>query len=310
MSQGTDVIIHIAKESTPNTLPQNPAWIPLRRTSDTLDEKIKTTESNEIVDSRFEQGSSATSGEAGGTINFELSALSQDILFEGVSGNSFIEDDGVFTLAIGAPKIGTFTIVKHDKELGLIEVFSGVRIGEVSIKCDVEGKITGSATVMATGYDDTLTVTPVVNPQAVTTTKFISSINVNAFKVDGTSTVGTACAESFTITFSNNLTAKPCLANESFIPNRYSEGKLSLGLSATVVLTETSQEWRSKIKTRDTMTAEIGIEDSEGHSYAFNFTQLELNGAEKSETNNTDEHTLSLEFKHIKTAATITRMSA
>lgn len=305
MSMGTDVVIHIAKETSPNVMPTS-GWQVVRRTSDSLDEKITTTESDEVVDSRFEQGSSATSGEAGGTINFELSAGSQDILFEGVAGNSF-SSDAVSTLEIGGPTLATFTIVKHDKKLGLIEVFSGVRIGELSLSGDTDGKITGSVTVNATGYDDTLTVTPVTDPAPVTTTKFMSSINVDAFKVDGATTVGTACAESFSITISNNLTAKPCLGSGSLIPNRYSEGKVSVSLSSTVVLTETSLEWRKKIKSRDTLTAEIGIEDSAGNSYGFNFTQLELNSGEKSETNNTDEHTLSLEFKHIKTAPTITR---
>lgn len=305
---GTDVVIHIAKETSPNLLPTT-GWQVVRRTSDTLDEKIATTPSDEVIDSRFEQGSSATSGEAGGTINFEFSAGSQDIFFEGVAGNEFSED-AVATLEIGGDELPTYTIVKHDKKLGLIEVFSGVRIGELNISGDTEGKITGSVTVSATGYDDTLTVSPVINPAPVTTTKYMSALNIDAFKVDGTTTVGTACAESFSITISNNLTAKPCLGNGSLIPNRYSEGKVSISLSSTVVLTETSLAWRKKIKSRDTLTAEIGIEDNAGNSYGFNFTQLELNSGEKSETNNTDEHTLSLEFKHIKTAPTITRSLA
>lgn len=308
-SKGTDVAIHIAEEATPNTLPATPKFFVVSRTSDSLNETTTTTESETIVDSRFEQGSSATGGEAGGTINFELSAGTQDIFFEGVSGNVFVVDQSnIGTLEIGGPELKTYTIVKHDKKLGLIEVFSGCRIGELSITGDAEGKITGSITVNATGYDDKLTATPVTNVQPEPNTKFMSAINVDAFKVNGISTVGNACAESFTITINNNLTAKPCLGSGSLIPNRYSEGKVSIGLSATVVLTQTSKVWRENVKSRDTMTAEIGIEDKAGNSYGFNFTQLELNGAEKSETNQTDEHTLALEFKHIKSAPTITRI--
>lgn len=310
MSKGTDVVIYIAKEQAPNTLPPTPVWKTVRRTSDSLDERTTTTASDEVINSRFEQGSSATSGEAGGSINFEFSAGSQDIFFEGVAGNVFVEDalTDVATLEIGGPELPTFTIVKHDNKLGLIEVFSGCRIGELSITGDTEGKITGSVTVSATGYDDTLTTSPVISPEPPTETTFMSAVNVDAFKVDGVSTVGTACAESFTITINNNLTAKPCLGNKSLIPNRYSEGLVSISLSATVVLTETSQAWKAKIKSRDTLTSEIGIEDADGNAYGFNFTKLQLDGADKSETNATDDHTLSLEFKHIKVAPTITRI--
>ncbi|MFH7804038.1 phage tail tube protein [Acinetobacter sp. BSP-53] len=311
MSKGTDVVIHIAKEETPNTLPALPIWHTLRRNSDSLKKKVSVTQSDEIIDSRFEQGSIATSGEAVGNIEYELSALSQDMFFEGVAGNLFVDSGtpSVSTLDIGGDTLPTYTIVKHDKKVGLIQVFSGCRIGELTIQGDTKGKITGSASISATGYE-TPVATPVVNPLAATTTPFMSSIDVNTFKINGATTVGTACAESFKITINNNLTAKPCLGSESLIPNRYTEGKASITLNVTLALTTASKAWIPYVETRQTMTAEIGLEDNLGNAYGFNFTKLELDNDGLSDTNANDDHTLGLEFRHVKEAPTITRTTA
>ena len=167
----------------------------------------------------------------------------------------------------------------------------------------------GSATINATGYSTPLA-TPVISPLAATTTPFLSSINVNTFKINGASTVGTACAESFTITINNNLTAKPCLGSESLIPNRYTEGKVFITLNVTLALTVASKAWIPYVETRETMTAEIGIEDTLGNAYGFDFTKLELDNDGLSDTNANDDHTLSMEFRHVKEAPTITRTTA
>ena len=311
MSKGTDVVIHIAKEETPNTLPAVPVWHTLRRNSDSLKKTVSMTQSDEIVDSRFEQGSVASSAEATGSIDFELSALSQDMFFEGVAGNLFVDSGtpSVSTLEIGGDTLPTYTIVKHDKKVGFIQVFTGCRIGELTIQGDTEGKITGTASISATGYSNP-TATPVVNPVAATDTPFMSSINVNEFKISGVSTVGTACAESFTITINNNLTAKPCLGNGSLIPNRYTEGNVTITLNVTLALTTTSKEWIPYVESRETMTSEIGMEDSKGNAYGFNFTKLELDNDGLSDTNKNDDHTMAMEFRHVKEAPTITRTTA
>ena len=311
MSKGTDVVIHIAKEETPNTLPAVPVWHTLRRNSDSLKKTVSMTQSDEIVDSRFEQGSVASSAEATGSIEFELSALSQDMFFEGVAGNLFVDSGtpSVSTLEIGGDTLPTYTIVKHDKKVGFIQVFTGCRIGELTIQGDTEGKITGTASISATGYSNP-TATPVVNPVAATDTPFMSSINVNEFKISGVPTVGTACAEAFTITINNNLTAKPCLGNGSLIPNRYTEGNVTITLNVTLALTTTSKEWIPYVESRETMTAEIGMEDSKGNAYGFNFTKLELDNDGLSDTSKNDDHTMAMEFRHVKEAPTITRTTA
>ncbi|MDN5511159.1 phage tail tube protein [Acinetobacter sp.] len=305
------MVIHIAKEETPNTLPALPVWHTLRRNSDSLKKKVSLTQSDEIVDTRFEQGSIATSGEAVGNIEYDLSALSQDMFFEGVAGNLFVDSGtpSVSTLDIGGDTLPTYTIVKYDKKVGMTQVFSGCRIGELTIQGDTKGKITGSVSISATGYE-TPAVTPVANPLDATTTPFMSSINVNTFKINGVSTVGTSCAESFKLTINNNLTAEPCLGSESLIPNRYKEGKVSITLNVTLALTVSSKAWIPYVETRQTMTSEIGIEDSLGNAYGFNFTKLELDNDGLSDTNANDDHTLGMEFRHVKEAPTITRTTA
>lgn len=306
-SKGTDVSIYIAEETSPNTLPANPIWHTVRRTSDSLKRTVAVSESDEILDTRQEQGSTADSAEAGGSIEFEFSAQSQDLFFEGVAGNKFTVVDGVDVLEIGGDELATFTIVKHDRKLNYIEILTGARIGELSITGSTEGKITGSITINATSYDDQATVSPVVNPLPATETKVLSSVDVNTFKLNDVNTVGTACAEEFTLTISNNLTGKGCLGSQSLIANRFSEGRVTVTLNTTVALTTTSKQWIPYVISRETMTAQIGLEDKNQNGYIFGFTKLELNNDGMSDTNATDDRTLALELKHIREPMTITR---
>lgn len=309
-SKGTDVSLYIAKEQSPNTLPLTPEWHTLRRVSDSLKKTVELTASGEVIDSVFEQGSVASSATASGAINFEFSALSQDMFLEGVSRNVFIVDavdTDKSVLEIGGDNdLATFTIVKHDRKLSRIEVFSGARVGELTISASTDGMIEGAATITATGYAEP-TVLPVANPLPATETPFTSALNVAAFKINGVNTAGTACAESFEITINNNLDAKGCLGNSSLIKSRVTEGRVAVGLSSTVLLTAASKAWIKNVETRDRMTAEIEILDKLGNSYKFGFTKLELDNDGLSDTTAEDEHTLGLEFKHVKEAITITR---
>jgi hypothetical protein len=50
-----------------------------------IKKNVELTASGEVIDSVFEQGSVASSATAAGAINFEFSALSQDMFLEGVS---------------------------------------------------------------------------------------------------------------------------------------------------------------------------------------------------------------------------------
>lgn len=308
-STGLDVLLFTAPEDSPNTLPSVPVWTPIRRTSDSLKKTVSLTESDEIIDTRYDQGSVATSAEAAGKIDFEFSAKSQDLFIEGAACNQFVEDGatGVSTVSIGGKTSRTFTIVKVYVKENIIKVFSGCRVESLEIKGDTEGKITGSVDIKATGYSEPA-VSPVTNPLPASTTPFMSSINVNSFKIDGQTTVGKACAQSFTISIKNNLKKVACLGNQSLIPNEYKELKSQTSLSATVMLTDTSKVWIPFVESRQTVTAEIGIEDSLGNTYSFNFAKLELNNEGLSDTKGSDDNTLALEFNHVRVAPTITRL--
>lgn len=310
MSKGTDVTIHIAKEVSPNVLPNVPIWHTVRRTSDSLKRTVSVSESDEIVDTRHEQGSTADSAEAGGSIEFEFSAQSQDLFMEGVAGNEFTDVNGVDTLVVGGKDLATFTIVKHDKKVGLIEILSGARIGELSLTGSTSGKITGSVTINATSYDSNQTTTPVVNPVAAPATKHMSSVDVNKFELNGINTVGTACAEEFTLTINNNLTGEGCLGSQSLIANRFDEGRVTVTFNATVALTTTSKQWMPYVVSRETMTGEIGIEDKTANAYAFKFSKLELNNDGMSDVNASDKRTMALEMKQIQESMIITRSFA
>lgn len=305
-SKGTSVALYIAAETTPNTLPTSAQWLTVRRTGDDLKKTVSTTESDTIVDTRYDQGAAATSAEAGGTIDFEFTAGgATDLFFEGVGFNAF---SAAGLLNIGGDALKTFTIVKHYAKENLIKVFSGCRIANMTISGDTEGKVTAQVTISSTGYSEPTT-SPVKTP-ITTATPFVSSLNIDSFKFDGASTVGVACAQSFEISIENNLTAQRCLGNASLIPNSYTEGKVKIGLKSKVMLTTTTAAWTSKIESRAIMTSEIGITDSKNNKYVFGFTQLELNNDNPNAIAPDADNTLDLEFNHIRAAATITRTLA
>ena len=310
-SAGKNTPHYIAKEASPNKLPASPIWHTIRWTSSSLKKTTELDQSGEVLDSPFEQGSAAVSAQASGDIGFEFTALSQDPFLEGVSRNVFIEDasnpnKSLLTVG-GVDEMATYTIVKHDKKLGFIEVFTGCRINQLTISASNGAKITGTASIVSTGYEMP-SISPVVDPLPAPDTKFNAAKNVKSFKILGNETAGSACADTFEITINNQIEAVSCLGSGSLIPNRIKDANpVQVLLSSTALLTNASKVWLPYVESRAPLTAGIGIEDNAGNKYDFDFTYLELDNDGMSDLSATEERTLDLEFRHVKQAMTITR---
>ena len=311
MSKGSDVVHHIVKETSPNVLPASPVWQTIRWTSSSLKKTVELGESEEVIDSPFEQGSAAVSATASGDIGFEFTALSQDMFLEGVARNVFVEDDGTSVLNVGGPEdLATYTIVKHDKNLNMIEVFTGCRINQLTISASTGAKITGTASIIATGYS-TPTSTPVTNPAAAPNTPFVAGKNITSLKVLSAETAGSACIDTFEITINNGLEAVQCLGSGSILATRVkNEAPIAIGLTATALLTNASKTWIPYVESRQIMTASIDIQDNVGNKYVFSFPSLELDNDGASDLSGRTERTLSLEFKNTKQAITVTKTMA
>lgn len=305
-SKGKDVLLCIAEEATPNKLPASPVWHVVRWTDHDLKRETTVEKSDSVSTGRYRQGSIPMSATAGGTISFELAAGgATDLFFEGVSfGGSFVPGTPD-TLAVGGNVLKTYTLVRKDLKTGKTKIFSGVRIGEMTISGEATGKITGQVTVSATDYTESA-VSPVTNP-IETNTKFVSAVNTKSFKINGQETVNVACVQSFELSINNNLSEIRCLGSGNLIANAFNEGMVDISLTAKVLLTTTSEQWEDYVLSRVPMTADIGIVDTANNTINFVFPQLEVDAANPNNTTPEDDNTLDLTFTHVRVAPIIQR---
>lgn len=153
-------------------------------------------------------------------------------------------------------------------------------------------------------------VSPVVAALPPTDTPIMSSVNVNSAKVNGVSTVGVACMQSWSIEINNNLSGIKCVGSESLAPTKFLEKRVDITFSANLMFSKTVADWKPFIKSRATMTAEIGLEDSLNNAYAFNFPQLQLDTLDDPDGGGEDDITADGTWTHVKVAPTITRSLA
>lgn len=305
MSSGSRIAVYYAAEQSVGVLPTTPVWKTLRRVSDGLNESITTEDSDEVSDSRYEQGSVPTGSEINGELGFELSLQTFDDFFEAVAMNAYANN----VLTIGGATRKTFTIVKHYKDINQVFIYRGMHVNTAHLEIPSSGKITGNFGLLGTGFERTTT-SPVVDPLPATETPILSQLHVSTVTIDGNALTNEACLSSFSLDIDNQLEGIVCIGNQKLAPQKYVEKKVKVTASSTVAFSPTSAAWIDRVESRQTMAMVVPIADTLGNEWAIELPKLEVAEAGHPDGGGDDIINLDISFKNVRSAATFTRVVA
>lgn len=302
MSSGAKIKLYACEETVLGQTPASPVWNTIRRVSDSLSENVTSEQSNEIVDTRFRSGAMATEAEVTGTLEFELSLGTFDMFFSALACNNWAAN----VLNFGGNVRKSFTFVKVFEDVGQVFIYRGVQINTGELTIGTTGKITGNFGLVGTSFTRQA-VNPVTAPAAASSRPLVSAINLANLLVNGQSIQGTACLQSLTINFNNNLEAVRCIGSGKLTPEKYVEKIMDIEVSGSFMFSSVSAAYIDNIKSRAKMTLAFEINDSQNSKYTFNFPQLEVMEAGHPDGGLEDLITQDISFTHVKVSPTITR---
>lgn len=302
MSSGAKVVTHYIAETVPGTTPLSGTWKTARLTSNTLSPTPTTEVSDEITNSRLNQGSVTTGLTIAGDLVGEMSFSTFDdwleALFYGVWSND--------VLSIGATR-KTFSVQKGFTDVSTYHLFKGVHAATGSIEIPEEGKITLTIGAQCLGYTDASTSFVVGTPDGPTTTPFMSSLSVGDIKVDDVSLAGTACISAMTVNIDNTVQLQRCLGSGKLGPGAIIETEAAITGTMTLAWSAKAyQIWKEQIA-RTQFEVEFPITDSLGNAYTFNFPKVEIDG-ELPSGGKRDIIQATLNWTAVKETPTITRV--
>ena len=213
MSSGAKQVSYLIKEVTPGVTPSSGSWDVLRLTGNTLDAKVVTQASNEIIDSRLSQGAVATSADMTGDLSAELSYGSFDQLLEAAFYSTWVAN----RLTVGDTR-NTFSIAKSFTDIGVYTLFKGAHVSKFAMDVPASGVVAATFSMACLDYADQAD-TPfntVNNP--VSTTPFLSSASVGTIQADGVSLAGSACVSAMKLSLDNSLQVQRCLGSGKLGP--------------------------------------------------------------------------------------------
>jgi hypothetical protein len=301
MSSGAKVVSHIIAEVTPGVTPETGTWNTLRLTGNALTPTVNTVVSDEITDSRVSQGSVATSTDIAGDLAAEFSYGSFDELLEAAFYGEWTGN----VLTIGDVR-HTFSIAKGYIDVGVYSLFKGAHVSTFALDIPSDGKITATFNMACLDYTDSAT--PIVtNPEAPTTTPFLSNNNVGTILVDGASLEGVACVSAMTINLDNSLQAQRCIGTEKLGPG--AQIATEAAITGTITLAWSPRAWQiwKNTFTRLPVAIQFPIKDSLGNQYIFDFPAVEVDG-ELPSGGKRDLIEVTLNYTVAKLAPTITRV--
>lgn len=218
MSNGSAnrVDIRYVSEVTWGTTPASPALKALRMTGESLNANIQTAVSGELRDDRNIAELIKVGSNAGGSVEFELSATAYDDMLEALMCATWTVD-GVdtdkFTLVNGVAE-KSFTLQKRFNDVGQYMVFTGARVNTLALKIEPNKVVTGTWGFMAkSGVRASSGITGATYPAASTTTPMNGAAGVSLNQIDGVAIPGGLM--SFGINVTNNMRAQDAVGSES-----------------------------------------------------------------------------------------------
>lgn len=208
---------------------------------------------------------------AGGQISGELSKGTYDDLIAAALRNTWATNE-----VVNGTAKPSFTIEQVYPDLDISEVFTGMRVGEMSVSMPP----TGMATVTFGFQGQNMTTasaasSPVfVSPTAATTTSILSGVN-GTMQIDG---VGSTIVTGLDFSLTNNLNSTPVVGSttvpEIFYGRSIVTGNVSAYFDSVTLLNAFINE--------TTVRLSVQMTGTDSTSLTFKMNKVKLNGASKS----------------------------
>lgn len=182
-------------------------WKTLRRTNDTLTSGVSTVVSDTIRSDRKMGGSKVVSQQAGGTVDFELSATDYDDIMEA----AFMSTWSTNVLKVGVTTV-KLDFIKRDPNTGMNAFFGACQVSMFSLDVQAGSKITGQFSIAADTFNDSYAITTDTFAPAGANLFMDSSNNFGSLKIDGTA-VTTMCFTGTTLSLDNSMQQDQCLGS-------------------------------------------------------------------------------------------------
>lgn len=269
MSDGSRHSMRLVAETTPNVIPDNPVWNPIRHTSTTLGMTKDPLESAELRDDRQIAVYRHGARQCNGDIGFEFSFGSFDIILEALLGGTWTSD----VLTAGVVR-RTFSIERLFGDLAPTanpyHRFTGVEFNTMAMQINANAMITGTFGVL--GRDLVFGQTPIAGStvEDPTTTEPLDSFTGELKEAGDTIAVITEIQ----LNVDNGMAARFVVGSKTSIKPSISRIRITGQITAYF---EDSRLFQKFVD--ETITSiEVDLPDLDGNNYKLVLPHVKYNG--------------------------------
>lgn len=269
MSEANRVNLKYVPETVYGTTPVDSAsWKYTRFTGESITATTNRTDSSEIRSDRNIAASPKTSRQVSGGLDVEVSPTTFDDFIEAAMCSTWTAN----VLEVGTTK-SSFSIEKHFEDLGKFQVFTGMRVGQMSLNINYGDIMTSSFQFMGNG--ETRPATTAVGAGSVaaadTNDVYNGTSDVGSISIDGSSTG--FCLTSLTVDLNNNLREITCIGQE--FPDDISYGSATVTGTFEAYLTDELWALFDSVADNDDVAITFPVTDGV-NSYTFLFPRVKI----------------------------------
>jgi hypothetical protein len=274
MSSANLVSVIAIEEATYDTTPATGTWDTARITSESLSATPQVNSSSEIRSDRMVADQFVVSTASEGSLDFEFSAGGLfDTLLEGAMYDSWTAD----VLTVGTEQ-HSYSIEKEFTDLTANHflVFSGMRVGGMSLGFTYGEAVTGSFTMAGASVTPASATQVVTGVTAATTSRVMNAVSdMTSLKIAGTTFTG--CIRGIQLAINNNLRPSECVGSDT--PGDQIEGTAEITGSIEAYLTDTTVQWyTSQILNQTQFDIEFTLSDGT-NTYTFDLPNCRISGS-------------------------------